>query len=636
MDTGTRQKAAENHVGMHRNAKNVVVRVVLAGLSIYWMSLGCGDETTPKTNLLDDIAGNHGADVSAGQPDIGSSEGSDVESDAGVGDGAIDGGFGDAEADGEAVDADNEDAGQNAGGDDSTQDVTGDVAQQDAGRDSGLLDSAVDAGTDVHEADASDVDTGVEPSEDAGGTSDTGTDVGGQDTGTDSGRDACVTDCAGKCGGVSDGCGGTCDSCVGSYQCKGTACVHCGEYGEECCNSDLCNGANECNRGTCVVGNCVGKPNFTLCKLITSPDRWYDICAHGVCVSPGCGDATCNALGPHFSLPDTNQRKCYNNNPSTVITCPVAAGGTPCAPDGSPDFCGQDAQYGWDTSHTGAERFTVTELAADQPVAEDNITGLVWQGCPAGKSGKDCSQGTASKVAWTNALSYCDGLDWGGATDWRLPDRYEINSIEDLSVRTPSLDVTVFPLPATGTSWCSSTLASDTTVAWGGDFTYGQIRIDFKTTPWYVRCVRGRPTPRAERFVRSLPVTNEPVVTDSVTGLIWQGCPAGQSGSMCGSGSAASYTWQQALKYCESLTWSGETNWRLPSIKELVSVVDDRFVSPSVDVTLFPGTPLSFFWASSSWAVGNQAAWVVSFTYGDSDGSNKPNANNVRCVRDEL
>jgi len=135
------------------------------------------------------------------------------------------------------------------------------------------------------------------------------------------------------------------------------------------------------------------------------------------------------------------------------------------------------------------------------------------------------------------------------------------------------------------------------------------------------------------RFTKTEPVAGQPVVADNTTGLAWQGCAAGLSGSACATGSVTTYTWQNALKYCEGLTWGNQTDWRLPNVGELDSIVDDRRVSPSIDTTAFPATPNNYFWSSSSYAGGTTNAWVVSFSYGNVGSLYKADTYYVRCVR---
>ena len=134
----------------------------------------------------------------------------------------------------------------------------------------------------------------------------------------------------------------------------------------------------------------------------------------------------------------------------------------------------------------------------------------------------------------------------------------------------------------------------------------------------------------AARFV----VTSgaEPIVSDSRTGLVWQGCAAGQTGEAC-TGSAGTKSWQQALAYCEGLTWGGYSDWYLPNVTELSSIVDDHHISPVIDPVAFPNTPSSYFWSSSSYAGSASDAWYVDFSFGYVYYVGKSYGHAVRCVR---
>lgn len=78
------------------------------------------------------------------------------------------------------------------------------------------------------------------------------------------------------------------------------------------------------------------------------------------------------------------------------------------------------------------------------------------------------------------------------------------------------------------------------------------------------------------------------VVTDTSTGLHWQR-----------SVDANTYTQTRALSYCPGLTLAGETVWRLPTLQELLSIVDSAEVGPAIDPSAFPGTQPTFFWTAS-------------------------------------
>ncbi len=137
---------------------------------------------------------------------------------------------------------------------------------------------------------------------------------------------------------------------------------------------------------------------------------------------------------------------------------------------------------------------------------------------------------------------------------------------------------------------------------------------------------------QAERYNRTESVAGEPVVEDNLTGLMWQGCAAGSSGTVCTSGGAAAMTWQAAVSYCENLDWGGHLDWYLPNVKELRSIVDDRRVSPAID-TVFRETPADNFWSSSSYAAEPSYAWRVTFASGRMGSVGKGNGSNVRCAR---
>jgi len=135
------------------------------------------------------------------------------------------------------------------------------------------------------------------------------------------------------------------------------------------------------------------------------------------------------------------------------------------------------------------------------------------------------------------------------------------------------------------------------------------------------------------RFVRTEPFQDQPVVSDNVTGLAWQGGPAGRSGGNCSAGSADWLNWQGAIAYCDALEWGGYSDWYLPNVTELRGIVDNHRVSPSIDTSVFPETPLSLFWSSSSYAADPSSAWHVYFVNGSVYNVDKGNGSNVRCVR---
>jgi hypothetical protein len=112
-------------------------------------------------------------------------------------------------------------------------------------------------------------------------------------------------------------------------------------------------------------------------------------------------------------------------------------------------------------------------------------------------------------------------------------------------------------------------------------------------------------------------------VTDNVTGLIWQSASP-----------APTYSQAGAIAYCGGLNLAGFTDWRLPSVIELFSLVDLSVAAPTINSTYFPGTVAGIYWSStpSAGPVGN--AWTVTFTVGlMSPNQAVTSLGSVRCVR---
>ena len=260
-------------------------------------------------------------------------------------------------------------------------------------------------------------------------------------------------------------------------------------------------------------------------------------------------------------------------------------------------------------------------------------------GCAAGLTGNACNSGSAATFPWSDALAYCDGLNWGGEKDWHLPDPYELQSIVALGTQNPAIDATAFPAtPSTTPSgarvfWSSSSYAGNPSSAWYQSFFGGGVYSLDKSSDGYVRCVRSGRASGEARFFRNTSATDQPIVTDSVTGLSWQGCAAGLTGGNCAGGTVGTYTWANALCYCAGLIWGGLLYWHLPNAKELRSIVNERQTDgPTIDVTAFPNTPASWFWSSSSNAGATGYAWYVSLYYGNVDSNVKTGGYYARCL----
>ena len=113
------------------------------------------------------------------------------------------------------------------------------------------------------------------------------------------------------------------------------------------------------------------------------------------------------------------------------------------------------------------------------------------------------------------------------------------------------------------------------------------------------------------------------VVTDSRTGLMWK--RAEESTFM---------NWPTALATAEASVYAGYSDWRLPNIKELRSVVEECRVQPAINDTIFPGGSTFGVWSASPNIDQPNRAWAVDIRYGvDVSGLRDQQAYAVRLVR---
>ncbi len=110
-------------------------------------------------------------------------------------------------------------------------------------------------------------------------------------------------------------------------------------------------------------------------------------------------------------------------------------------------------------------------------------------------------------------------------------------------------------------------------------------------------------------------------VTDTLTGLVWVRAPA-----------STSYTWYEALTYANNLDLCGFTDWRLPNVNELKSLVNSE--APSLATFLnaqgFSGVQATPYWSSTSYnAIPTISAWYISMSDGLMAGGNKDGSSGV-------
>jgi hypothetical protein len=244
-------------------------------------------------------------------------------------------------------------------------------------------------------------------------------------------------------------------------------------------------------------------------------------------------------------------------------------------------------------------------------VVLDRITGLMWQ------RAVDDGNGT-----FHDAQAQCARLDLAGHRDWRLPSRIELVSILDLGQSQPSISPVAFPKTPSDWFWTSSLASDSPTAAWYVYFYFGYPKTDEQSNRFRVRCVRTAKPPKVSPSPEPPYDVAPQVVRDRGTGLSWQRMLDPRTFDFVG-----------AQHYCARLDLDGHKDWRAPSMPELLTLIDERASSPTIDIHAFPGTPGDSFWTSSLFVNAPAEAWHVYFDHGNSLYGLLKGAYRVRCVR---
>ncbi len=265
------------------------------------------------------------------------------------------------------------------------------------------------------------------------------------------------------------------------------------------------------------------------------------------------------------------------------------------------------------------------------------------------------SPGSRSRLrdgfTWQEAVDYADELELAGYDDWRLPSAKELFTISDFGLSWPYLDTDYFTLASGEVTkdeqyWTSNYYVGTTTeggseAAFGVNHVTGHIKAYPAVARGpaggnYVRVVRGD-----EYGINDFVDNGDGTITDNATGLMWAQSDEG-----------VELDWQDALAYAEDSELGGFTDWRLPNVKELQSIVDYSRSPSAADVSavgpaineLFSATEITneagdsdygYYWSSTS-AQFNDAepfyyAWYVAFGRAvDGNGEDSHGAGAVR------
>jgi hypothetical protein len=115
-------------------------------------------------------------------------------------------------------------------------------------------------------------------------------------------------------------------------------------------------------------------------------------------------------------------------------------------------------------------------------------------------------------------------------------------------------------------------------------------------------------------------------VTDNATGLMWLENP-----------SSLFVTWSKtlgaAIGECEQFSRAGHTDWRLPNINELFSIINRGREYPACYYDLYTDRFSYPYWTSTSVYGINNSFWTISFTRGEVSYDQSSNAHDMWPVR---
>jgi len=204
------------------------------------------------------------------------------------------------------------------------------------------------------------------------------------------------------------------------------------------------------------------------------------------------------------------------------------------------------------------------------------------------------------------------------------------------------------PVPDTGQTKCYDVAGNVITCPSPGQALYGQD-ANYTINPMSYTKLDGSGNALSDS------ATSWVMVRDNVTGLIWEVKDSKNETTDYSNPHDAdnTYTWYDSnpatnggyegtqgngtdtedfINALNSAHFGGHSDWRLPTINELDSIVnyDIPPAGPTINTTYFPNIQSSFYWSSTNGMLYTRGAWGVSFNYGN--GSNRDKSNNYGYV----
>lgn len=240
-------------------------------------------------------------------------------------------------------------------------------------------------------------------------------------------------------------------------------------------------------------------------------------------------------------------------------------------------------------------------------VTLDKTTGLEWQ-----------QEDSNTDYLFANANQYCSNLVLDAKSDWRLPSIKELLSIVNLNESDPTVNQTVFPNTESAAYWSVTDFRLGAGQRWAINFFRGTKSTPTESSTMRARCVRSSGQTALANVFKD---HGNGSVSDLASGLTWQQQDDGVLRNRV-----------DAFRYCRNLVLAGRTDWRVPPLKELASIVDYSGFSPAIDLRIFPATRASSYWSQNTADGNSNRVWLIFFGSGASANVTSGVSGYVRCV----
>lgn len=295
--------------------------------------------------------------------------------------------------------------------------------------------------------------------------------------------------------------------------------------------------------------------------------------------------------------------------------------------------------YPW-VNNASATVTPATRFTDDGCEVTDHLTGLIWL--------KDPTVASAIALSWANSLTTANAGTWcsQSAGAWRVPNVNELFSLVNFGESNMANWLNSsnghFNNIAADRYWSSSSRSNNTNSKWYIQMSTGNLSSFDIANALLLLPVRGTTTGLA-----SIPQTGESqtapldpaptgsdgnlmkgatwptprftvgsgatanCITDNLTGLTWL-----RDVALANGGDALN--WESAIKTASTGSWCGYNDWRLPNIREMMSLTNysQQYMTWLTDAGFANFSSTAVYWSSTTTASDSSKAWATNIKQG--------------------